>query len=523
MSAVAAVRRPAVPTVGRRPRPLAHGLLLVAGVALVAALAGHDVRSTRGGQAAVDEPQYLLTALSLWHDHDLDISDELAGGQWRSFADEPLPQQTLPLADGRQVSPHDPLLALLLAAPVGLGGLAGAKAALALVSAATAALTVWTAVRRLAVPAAVAVPGAALAFASPPLVVYAQQVYPELPAALATLAAVAVLTGPALVAARSTAGAAASLAGVGLAVSALPWLGVKYAPVAAALAAVALWRLRHRTRRAAALAGGLVASGAAYLLVHRLAWGGWTVYAAGDQFADTGELSVVGVSPDYVGRSLRLVALLVDRGYGLAAWTPAWLLVVPAVGAGLGALLVRRRATGRPAEPLAAHADVLLLPLLAGWATATWAALTMHGFWWPGRQVVVVLPLALLLVLVLVARAPTTWRVAAAAMGLAGVATYAALVVSGLDGRTTWVTDRELVTGAPAFTWLQPLWPDYRVLSAPGSTPSSHSGELAGHLAWSLALGVALLVPVLRAARAGPPRAAELSPLTRPSPSEAPR
>ena len=33
-----------------------------------------------------------------------------------------------------------------------------------------------------------------------------------------------------------------------------------------------------------------------------------------------------------------------------------------------------------------------------GWATATWLALTMQGYWWSGRQTVVVLPLAVLAV-----------------------------------------------------------------------------------------------------------------------------
>lgn len=460
-------------------RALAAAMLFAAAIALAAALAGSGVRSTVGGQAAVDEPQYLLTALSLWHDRDLDISDELASGQWRAYHQAELPQQTQPLADGRALSPHDPLLPLLLAAPVGLFGLAGAKVALALVSAAAAALTVWTAVRRFAVPGALAAMGAALAFASPPLVVYAQQVYPEIPAALATLVAVAALTGPLR---------RAGIVTVAVAVTALPWLGVKYAPVAAVLAVLALlrllapWQLRREGRAAVLLASALALSAAAYLAVHRLVWGGWTVYASGDQFAATGEFSVMGVDPDYVGRSLRIVALLVDRGFGIAAWSPVWLLVVPALGAGLASRnMVRRNAS-------------LVFPLLAGWATATWVALTMHGFWWPGRQVVVVLPLAVLLVLGWLAQRGRVARVAAGVAATAGVATYAALVVGGEAGRLTWVSGRELVTGAPLFSWLQPLWPDYRVLSAPGA----HPGQLAGHLIWSLVLALVLLVSIVR-------------------------
>ena len=75
--------------------------------------------------------------------------------------------------------------------------------------------------------------------------------------------------------------------------------------------------------------------------------------------------------------------LLVDRDFGLAAWQPAWLLAVPALAR---ARAPRSRAAG----------SGVALPLAAGWLVATFVALTMHGWWWPGRQVVVVLPLAVL-------------------------------------------------------------------------------------------------------------------------------
>ena len=172
---------------------------------------------------------------------------------------------------------------------------------------------------------------------------------------------------------------------MGVAVVALPWLGVKYAPVAAAIALVACWRLARagRGRRALALAGSLAVAGVVFLVLHRWWYGGWTPYAAGDHFVG-GELSVVGTEPDYLGRSRRLVGLLVDRGFGLAAWQPAWLLAVPAL-----AVLARRRPAGWAA---------LAAPLAAGWLVATFVALTMHGWWFAGRQVVVVLPLAALAV-----------------------------------------------------------------------------------------------------------------------------
>ena len=329
-------------------------------------LPGIGVRATNGAHVAVDEPQYLLSATSLWEDLDLDISDELREARWRDYHDAPLPRQTKVLADGREVSPHDPLLPLVLAAPMGLAGWVGAKVAMAVLAGALAAAMLWVAVRRLVVP----LPRAALAVAcfslAAPLTVYGTQIYPELPAALAVTAGV----GAALGASRRSAVVA------GLAVVALPWLSVKYAPVAAVLAALALWRTpRHRV----ALVTWFVVSGVAFAVGHLLLYGGLTPYAAGDHFTG-GEVTVAGTDPDWLGRGRRLLALLVDRDYGLVAWQPAWLLAVPAVGAA-----VRRRSP-------------LVLVLLAGWLTATFVALTMHGFWWPGRQVVVVLPIAVLLI-----------------------------------------------------------------------------------------------------------------------------
>jgi len=82
--------------------------------------------------------------------------------------------------------------------------------------------------------------------------------------------------------------------------------------------------------------------------------------------------------PNYPGRSERIVGLFTDRSFGLVAWAPIFLASVPALAA-----LVRRRPAGW---------DLLVLPLGAGWLVATFVALTMQGFWWPGRQVVVVVP-----------------------------------------------------------------------------------------------------------------------------------
>ena len=427
----------------RADRPgLRLAMLVVGLLTVLAAGLGIGVRATHGGHAAVDEPQYLLSALSLWEDHDLDISDELADRRFLAFHDLDLPVQTAVRPDGGQLSPHDPLLPVLLAVPMGLGGWVAAKLTLAMLAGILAALLLWVAVRRFAVPPRLAVPGVALATCTAPLAVYGQQVYPELPAALAALVAVAALTAP-----RPT---PRTLTVLALAIIALPWLSVKYAPVGAALylvAAVGLGR-EHRRRAAAVLTGVLAAGGVAYLAVHKAIYGGVTAYASGDQFQSSGEFGVVGLHPDYPGRSIRLLGLLVDRDFGIAAWQPAWFLVIPA----LVALLVSRPR----------HWPALVAPLLVGWATATWVALTMQGYWWPGRQLVVVLPLAVLVILVWLARAGRAVVVTAAALAVAGVGYYAALLVTGSVSNTTWVlAPDDLVLHWPAAL----LLPDDRDLN----------------------------------------------------------
>jgi len=315
------------------------------------------------------------------------------------------------------------------------------------------------------------VPGVALATCTAPLAVYGQQVYPELPGALAALVAVAALTAP-----RPT---PRTLSVFALAIIALPWLSVKYAPVGAALyllAAVGLWR-EHRRRAAAVLTGVLAAGGVAYLAVHKAIYGGVTAYASGDQFQSSGEFGVVGLHPDYPGRSIRLLGLLVDRDFGIAAWQPAWFLVIPA----LVALLVSRPR----------HWPALVAPLLTGWATATWVALTMQGYWWPGRQLVVVLPLAVLVILVWLARAGRAVVVTAAALAVAGVGYYAALLVTGSVSNTTWVlAPDDLVLHWPAAL----LLPDDRDLT---------TADQARYAAWVVVAATTALLALRTARRSG--------------------
>ncbi|MBW3603991.1 MAG: hypothetical protein KY460_03585 [Actinobacteria bacterium] len=437
-------------------RALWLAVLVAAVAAVLAAAAGVPTHATYGARTTADEPQYLLTAISLASDRDLDISDELDAQRWRAFHEVALPQQTRALAGGRRISPHDPLLPMVTAPAVALGGWIAAKWMLVAVAGVTAALLVWTAVRRLAVRPRTAGLVVGVLAASVPLAPYGSQVYPELPAALAVTVALSALLAPV-----RTAGAVTVVASC----VALPWLGVKYAPVAMALAgavALRLWRDQRRWT-AFTLAGGLAVAGVAYLVVHQVVWTGWTVYASADHFVDSGELGVVGFAPDYGARSVRLAALLTERSFGIAAWQPAWLLAVPAVTA-----LLRARPTGWGA---------LAATLAAGWMTATFVALTMAGWWFPGRQVVVVLPAVVL---------ATAWwldghvraRHVFTVAGLLGVATWLWLTVEAATGSLTLVVDFFDTTN-PLYRGWRWLLPDFLTV-----TP----GTWVRHVVWSVIL-----------------------------------
>jgi hypothetical protein len=436
-------------------------MLMVAVVGTAAAAAGINVRASYGAQVTGDEPQYLLTAMSLGEDLSLDVSDEIRNRRYLPFHEIPIDPQSRPLdARGKLISPHDPLLPALLALPMRAGGWTAAKWALALTAGALAAAILWVAVRRFGVGLATATTTAAVFAASSPFAVYGNQVYPEIPAALFTTIGIAALTGR-----LRRAGAVVLWASV----VALPNLSVKYVPVAAALAAIGLLRLWRADRRihALILAAAFAVAGGLFAAAHLAWYGGLTPYAVGDHFT-AGEFTVVGAAPNFPGRSVRLVGLLLDREFGIAAWQPAWLLAVPAVAA---------LAHARPPRW-----ETLVVPLAVGWLTATFVALTMHGWWWPGRQTVVVLPAATLAI--------SWWadgsrarRVSVALTGLVGIVTLGWFVADGLARRVTTVVDFFKTTAPTYEIWSRAL-PAYRA----GGTATwiLHAAWLAvvGALAW---------------------------------------
>ena len=69
-----------------------------------------EIRATRGASITGDEPFYLLTTQSLLFDGDFDLRNQYEARSYESFFDHPdgLWQQSVPLPDGRLLSPHNP-------------------------------------------------------------------------------------------------------------------------------------------------------------------------------------------------------------------------------------------------------------------------------------------------------------------------------------------------------------------------------------------------------------------------------
>jgi hypothetical protein len=416
-----------------RRTTLAVALFVVLSVAYVGSI---GVRASRGASITGDEPFYLLTTQSLLQDGDLDLTQQYEARSYRSFFDHPdgLWRQSVPRADGVLLSPHNPGLSILVLPGFAVGGLLGAQVELLVLTALAFALAFVLADRltgntTLAWWLTLGLGLTATAF------VYATEVYPEGPAALALVAGVLLVTGRRLGPAR-----AAALIG---ACTAIPWLGVKYAPLAGVLAIAGLWRATPAGR--AMIAGLGAASAVAFVAFHVATFGGLTPYGVNTVYAGGSTGEIVADHFGFVDRAYRVWGLFVDRRFGIGRWAPLLLLVVP------GLALAFRKDW--------AHRLVCVLVLVQV-AIATFVAITMMGWWFPGRTMVTVFPLLALPLVALLERARRAATVLAAALGAWSVANTIALALAGHTGEVVIAVD-PFELGAAPFRLTAGLFPSY--------------------------------------------------------------
>ena len=258
---------------------------------------------------------------------------------------------------------------------------------------------------------------------SPPALAYATTVTPELTAgailAFASLLALRVRDLPRV---RWVASAA-----IGLAF--LPWLGLAFAIPGAVVALAMVRWLRRRGRSFPVLVTGevLLFSAVVFVTINDQLFGGFTPTVADVPGRGIDDLGV----PDLVDRAPRLVGLWVDRTYGLLRWAPVFALAFYALW-----LLWRSRrdmlASALPEQRDAEVAATLCaLACAAQVFVAVFIAPTMTGFWFPGRYLVCVLPLAVALVAWGLRRAPRTGGALAAVTLVTSIWWYAELRIGG--------------------------------------------------------------------------------------------
>jgi hypothetical protein len=173
-----------------------------------------------------------------------------------------------------------------------------------------------------------------------------------------------------------------------LLLSALLWLGVKYAPLVTCLGLLALTRLTAAGR--VALLATAVPIGIHYAAFHWQTYGDFTPYAVNLTYAGSDTPELLARHVQLGNRLYRLLGLWVDREFGLVRWSPILALALP------GAWLASRLPQG--------YGRAILAPVAVQVLVATFFSVTMRGWWFPGRMLVVVLPLLVPLIALAAAR-----------------------------------------------------------------------------------------------------------------------
>ena len=401
-----------------------------------------DLRASRGASITGDEPFYLLTTQSLLTDGDLDLQNQYDAMAYEMFFDHPdgLWYQSAPTPDGRLLSPHNPGLSVLVIPGFALGGLLGAQVQLMLMAALTMSLAFVLAHRLTGhrfICWAVTL-GAGLTATA---FVYSTEIYPEFPAALALVVALLIATR------RAEAGLYDALC-LAAALTALCWLGSKYAALAVPVAAYFLLRADWVGR--IGLLAAVIPSAAVYIWFHLHVFGGLTPYGVNLVYEDWNTAQILGGHVGFNERYYRIWGLFLDRRFGIGRWAPLLLVAAPAL-----ALLA-----------ISAWERRLVLALIAiQLLIATFVAITMMGWWFPGRTMLTVLPLLVAPLALTVGRCSPGMRVAVALLGVCTLAYTAGLAHAGRIQEITIAVDPFDMTFVP-FQATAGLFPLYTLWTA---------------------------------------------------------
>ena len=269
-----------------------------------------------------DEPHYLLLTHSLAYDLDTDLANNYAQGDSLAFMGRSLePQLGDPVGpNGEMYSRHNVLLPLALAPTYRVAGVGGVLVAMAALAAALVWATLGLAMAyRLVNPAGALWAYGILAFTAP-LLLYSYQVWVEVPAALLTVLALTLI----LRAADERSHSWSTWVRIGLPILVLPFLKIRFVLLAGSLVLLASWyaggrQARRRTALLLALLGGVTAS---ILLFNRF------FFQNPLKYHDIDGLRAYAQTPMTYLKGF--LGLFYDCAFGLFAFAPIWLLILPA-------------------------------------------------------------------------------------------------------------------------------------------------------------------------------------------------
>ncbi len=393
-----------------------------------------------------DEPHYLLMTHSLWHEGDLDLTDNMQRKDFQEFypATELDFHYATPPAQGKKmISKHFPLVSLIVLPGYALLGRTGAVLIIVLF-AATIALSLYHLGLSFGFSRSEAVTAWAVAVLGMPLAVYFDLIYTELPATLVLLLGVWFWFQ----------GGRRGVWGTALSAGLLPWLYPKYIVLSALLGI--LWLFTPRVRIRHFLLPGVAAliSGLGFVCFFNHLYG-------------------LGLSDNPFGTfswpwsrlALRnALGLLIDRDFGVVSNLPALILG----GAGL-CLFCRKNRTGAIIIAGIFLAQYLLYVSFDDFSGSSAVF---------SRQMI---PGTVLLLLMI----PAGWERAREL------------------GRVTRIMAGTMVMVGIGYAWLYAAWPVMRYLSpklklwnALGFTPSLFPGFLPNFGAWTAVWGGAWLVGI---------------------------
>ena len=347
-----------------------------------------------------DEPHYLLISTSVLRDGDVDLANDYAEERHLPFYPGPLtPRHVVLSASGHEYSFHGHGVALLTLPAFAFGNVDAVRLTFLSISAFGIA-ALWTAGRMASASWSAPATAVAALLSATPFMAQSSAIYPDGPGA--AIVSFALLTTLRLE--RGMPVSATWLAATGATLALLPWLHLRFSPLAAAFGVAVLWLLRRTPDRGS---NALVFLTAPVISATLLFASTWVMFETFDPTAPFRQKASGSLADAPTG----ILGLFADHEYGLLPYAPA---LVFAAGGVRG--LIRQ-------FPITA---------VAGLVSIVATVLTGASFvWWggtssPARFLVPILPVLALCLAIWWSRA-TAWSktAASAAIGVGAVITSA--------------------------------------------------------------------------------------------------